>query len=574
MALSPVSSHVGILRSGPNAWNAWRQENPSAIPNLAGIALDSSERQLGAMHGGPINLRGALLRDAVLRFATLTTADLAAADLSGANLTHARLDQANLRGANLSHACLDYANLDGANLSTLSLRGASLRFTSLLGADLEAANLSGANLAHARFNQANLRATNLSNTRLGYADFAGANLSKANLSGANLENAKNLTCAQLENSIGDNSTILPPQLRGSVSWSPTGGEARTATFVYRGSRPAPRGVFLPSLRQAGWIAALASIGALCFAGWWQYTPLNLSSRNEKPIFDHRVSPLTTGAPSILKLIDAPALSIRALDLPELGVVVRPQVSEALSETPLPTSAYAELSRSTADADRTEINEQRPVLESVRLISPRETNAVTELRASDERRREIAAFEPMGTPITSEEGSEPGTLLMPLISLSRQVARVSGSNEAAILHSLSVPLVKSSADMLPLRPLEDSTASLLGKAPQPSIVASWPLSAKKRDVLRALPPSSEILLTSVRVPALPRKTKRQNSAAPTEGDPLLLSVSLSYQTIDVYRGTTLVMTSKRPSPASSAFSRSRCSITPTSIAAPRCPGCSG
>jgi len=542
VALSSVSSHVGILRNGTDAWNAWRQENPSAIPNLADIALDSSERQLGPMHGGPINLRGALLRDAVLRFATLTTADLAAANLSGANLTHARLDQANLRAANLSNSCLDYANLDGANLSKVSLRGASLRFASLSGADLEAANLSGANLTHARLNQANLQAANLSNTHLGYVDFAGASLSKAKLHGADLANAKNLTCAQLEKCIGDESTVLPPHLQGSVSWSPIGSEARTATFVYRGSRQAPRGVVLRSLRQAGWIAALASIAALALAGWWQYPPLNLPSENvvdhtvphPKPILDNRISLLTTGAPSELKLIDAPALSIRALDRPELAAVVQPRVPETLSEMPLPPPAYAELSPSAAGDDQTEITERHPVLENVRLISPQEADAVAAPRASDERRREIAALETMGTPITIEEGREPGTLLVPLVSLSRQVTLASGPNKAA------TPIMKLSAEMSTLHPLEDSTAPLLGEARQLSLVASLLFWAKRREVLRAVPPSSEILLTSVRVPARPRETKRQNSA---EGDPLLLTVSLSHQTIDVYRGTTLVMTSR-------------------------------
>ena len=545
MALSSVSSHVGILRNGTGAWNAWRQENPSAIPNLAGIALDSSERQLGPMHGGPINLRGALLRDAVLRFATLTTADLAAANLSGANLTHARLDQANLRAAKLGNSCLDYANLDGANLSKVSLRGASLRFTSLSGADLEAANLSDANLTHARLNQANLQAANLSNTHFGYADFAGASLSKAKLHGADLANAKNLTCAQLEKCVGDESTVLPPHLQGSVSWSPIGSEARTATFVYRGSRQAPRGVGLRSLRQAGWIAAFASIAGIALAGWWQYPPLHQPSENvvdhrvphPKPILDHRISLLATGAPFELKLIDAPALSIRALDRPKLAAVVQPRVPETLSEMSLPPPAYAELSPFAAGGEQAEITEQHPVLENVRLISPQEADAVAALRASDERRREIAAFETMGTPITIEEGREPGTLLVPLVSLSRQVTLASGQDRAAM------PIMKLSAEMSTLHPLEDSTAPLLGEARQQlSPVASLLFWAKRREVLRAVPPL-EILLTSVRVPAQPRETKRQHFVSLTEGDPLLLTVSLSHQTIDVYRGTTLVMTSR-------------------------------
>ena len=68
--------------------------------------------------------------------------------------------------------------------------------------------------------EANLRAANLRNARLDYADFAGADLSEANLRGANLQNAKNLTPSQLEQSLGDASTVLPEHLQGAVAWSP------------------------------------------------------------------------------------------------------------------------------------------------------------------------------------------------------------------------------------------------------------------------------------------------------------------------------------------------------------------
>jgi hypothetical protein len=56
------SEHTEILRRGPRAWNAWRQDNPSHIPNLDDAALSLSERQLGPINGGPINLRSARWR--------------------------------------------------------------------------------------------------------------------------------------------------------------------------------------------------------------------------------------------------------------------------------------------------------------------------------------------------------------------------------------------------------------------------------------------------------------------------------------------------------------------------------
>jgi Pentapeptide repeats (8 copies) len=118
--------HIEILRRGPRAWNAWRENNPAQNPILDYAALSLGERQLGPINGGPINLRSASLRGAVLRFATLSKANLEAADLFEADLAHARLDGANLAGANLSCTILDYADFSGAILSNANLAGTSL----------------------------------------------------------------------------------------------------------------------------------------------------------------------------------------------------------------------------------------------------------------------------------------------------------------------------------------------------------------------------------------------------------------------------------------------------------------
>jgi uncharacterized protein YjbI with pentapeptide repeats len=61
---------LAILRQGPEAWNAWRREQPDAQVNLR-------EAYLG----------GANLRGANLIGADLTGADLIAVDLRGANLS-------------------------------------------------------------------------------------------------------------------------------------------------------------------------------------------------------------------------------------------------------------------------------------------------------------------------------------------------------------------------------------------------------------------------------------------------------------------------------------------------------
>jgi|SRR6516165_9657881 len=121
------SEHIEILRRGPRAWNAWREANPSQVPNLDDVSLSLSQRQLGPINGGPTNLRSVSMQRAFLRSGSLSAADLEAADLSGADLAYAGLDQANLKAANLSGAILDYADFTGAVLTDANLSGASLQ---------------------------------------------------------------------------------------------------------------------------------------------------------------------------------------------------------------------------------------------------------------------------------------------------------------------------------------------------------------------------------------------------------------------------------------------------------------
>jgi hypothetical protein len=157
--VSADPDHVDLLRRGPRAWNAWRRQHPNIVPNLTRIFLSVSERQMGQVNGGPINLASARLRRASLRFATLSGADLEGADLSSADLTDARLDRANLANADLGEAVLDRT------------------------------------------------------------DFADANLAAVNLRGTNLSKARNLTEAQLGEALGNAATVLPPHLKAPEHWT-------------------------------------------------------------------------------------------------------------------------------------------------------------------------------------------------------------------------------------------------------------------------------------------------------------------------------------------------------------------
>ena len=264
-------SHVEILRRGPAAWNRWRDNNQSTIPDLNGLGLRPGEREMGPNHGGPINLNSALLQEASLRSACLSAADLERADLSGADLCHGRLNQANLGAADLRDARLDHADLTGAILNEAKLHGARLRSVNLTDADLKGADLSAADLLHARLRGANLAAANFGHARLDHADLAGAKLKDANLAGASLYHAKNLTSAQLEEAKGDESTILSPHLAGTVSWSSarnrlgsTRSKARPKKAAMRAAPPpaAPARTARYSLLRlfngrAPWIAAAA-----------------------------------------------------------------------------------------------------------------------------------------------------------------------------------------------------------------------------------------------------------------------------------------------------------------------------
>jgi uncharacterized protein YjbI with pentapeptide repeats len=141
-------AHIAKLHEGVEAWNRWRKENPTVIPDLAGADLE-----------------GLILVDF-----DLSKANLKEAMLCGADLFDARLGEADLSGAHLN--------------------GADLNRCYLLGAKLPGADLTGAQLIEADLFQANLVGANLKNANLMMADLMMANLTEADLKGANLERGR------------------------------------------------------------------------------------------------------------------------------------------------------------------------------------------------------------------------------------------------------------------------------------------------------------------------------------------------------------------------------------------------
>ena len=86
-----VEDHVARLKQGVTAWNAWRADNASVVPNLRERRKPSGAR--GA------NLNGADLSDADLRGANLSGAGRTDGAATARHLGFAHLSDANLNEA-------------------------------------------------------------------------------------------------------------------------------------------------------------------------------------------------------------------------------------------------------------------------------------------------------------------------------------------------------------------------------------------------------------------------------------------------------------------------------------------
>ena len=125
-----------------------KRENSALIQELLLLKkkkelVDFSDRQLGDMYLGFVDLSDANLSRSKFAQSNLSGAKLVRANLENTFFIRAILENANLNGANLSGANLTGAKLDGANLSGANLNGADLTVASLRHTKLSGANLNG-----------------------------------------------------------------------------------------------------------------------------------------------------------------------------------------------------------------------------------------------------------------------------------------------------------------------------------------------------------------------------------------------------------------------------------------------
>jgi uncharacterized protein YjbI with pentapeptide repeats len=218
--------HVEILAQGVEAWNAWRQQDRTIVPDLTGISLrekdlegidfrrvDLHDADLHRTNLSKADLYKALLCDANLYEAILVEANLKSADFRRANMRGVNAQYASASGAVMKRANISKTNFSGAKLTNAQLSGAdlgggtdlsqaNLNYATLAGANLTVANLDGASMLRANLHEADLsgarlRAADLSRANLTEADLQGANFTGANLQGANLSQASLIkTCLE------------------------------------------------------------------------------------------------------------------------------------------------------------------------------------------------------------------------------------------------------------------------------------------------------------------------------------------------------------------------------------------
>lgn len=129
-------TQLALLKSGIDAWNNWRSENPDE-------KIDLMSAELIGLDLSGVNLKGADLRRMNLRQVNLYGANLEGAELYRTNLNSVNLVNANLKNANLYRAYLGRADLSGSDLSQANLQMSLLSQTKIEGTNFNSALVYG-----------------------------------------------------------------------------------------------------------------------------------------------------------------------------------------------------------------------------------------------------------------------------------------------------------------------------------------------------------------------------------------------------------------------------------------------
>jgi hypothetical protein len=117
-------NHLNKFLEGINAWNEWRDQNPTVMPDLSHSRLN--EWNIGCVKSWDMKSKGVNLEKANLWNTDLSRAALIFANLKGAVLIQAKLHGSCLIGADLRDADLLNADLRGSNLTNVNLEGANV----------------------------------------------------------------------------------------------------------------------------------------------------------------------------------------------------------------------------------------------------------------------------------------------------------------------------------------------------------------------------------------------------------------------------------------------------------------
>lgn len=107
--------HLRAFKRGVTAWNKWREDNVSVVPDLRGV--DLKDAILDEANLSYVDLDGANLAQAILYRATLKNSTLRNADLTWATLVDVDLSVADLSGTILHRAIFGRTGLGELDLS-------------------------------------------------------------------------------------------------------------------------------------------------------------------------------------------------------------------------------------------------------------------------------------------------------------------------------------------------------------------------------------------------------------------------------------------------------------------------